>query len=291
MFFIGFCVFASILFFYFAWFAHRQSQIQRLQDWMAPSSELDEDTGKKKSTLEVATRFFVKSFGFLFPKGLAAVTLKERLIWAGYGHVTLDTYFTIRMMLLTVPLLVYPLMAGFGVAGWMMGAIIGGVLFLVPEYILTLKIKQRNEQIEKESLPIVELLLTSTQAGLTIEHAIQRITRLNTGLFGQLLRQGYQYMNGLMTREEAFAWMMQQTNQESVHLFIESLSQSGKFGNSISSLLEDQLLRMRNDIQNKGLARAQAANGKIIFPTMLFIFIPLLIMMIGPLLMNLGKMF
>jgi len=290
MFLIGFCVFSSILFLYLSWFSYRQSERNRLQEWIMERAPTADDSGKV-TMLKMTTRQFTKFFGFLFPKGMAAQSIRERLNWAGYHHIDVETYFTIRMLFLLLPLLMYPIMAGFSPSGWILGAVIGGVFFMAPEYFLNIKIRGRNEQIEKELLPVTELLLTSCEAGLTIENAIARITRVNTGLFGRILRQGYQYMNGLMTRDEAFLWMIQQTNNESVHLFIEGLSQSKKYGSGISGLLNEQLVRIRNDIQNKGITRAQAANGRMLMPTMVFIFVPLLVMMIGPLLMNLGKIF
>jgi pilus assembly protein TadC len=283
MFLLGFCVFSSIMLFYLAWESHKNMEKRKIEEWMTlGKKQIDEMRQQDKSPLKIISAVFFKIFGFIFPKGIAAEHVQERLQWAGFTKIDVEGYYTVRILLFIIPVVFYPLLLGNNQFGYLFGAGVGVVLFKLPEFLLTHRIKMRNAKIEKELLPVTELLVTSTQAGLTIEHAIARITRVKTGIFSTILRQGYQYMNGVMTREKAYEWMIKQTNVESVHLFVEAIAQQGKTGTGISSILQNQLSRIRSEIQNKGIAKAQAANGKMMLPTLVFIFLPLIIIMMGP---------
>jgi tight adherence protein C len=283
MFFLGFCVFISVMLLYLAWESHKNVEKRKIEEWMTMGQkQVGEFRKKHKTPLEVVSSVFLKVFGFLFPKGMAAQHVQERLQWAGFLKLEVEGYYTIRILLFMMPVVIYPIALGNNQMGYLFGAGVGAVLFMLPKFLLTRRIKQRNAKIEKELLPVTELLVTSTQAGLSIEQAISRITRVKVGIFSTIMRQGYQYMNGIMTREEAFEWIIKQTNVESVHLFIEAVAQQGKYGTEIADILLNQLGRIRSDIQNKGIARAQAANGKMLLPTMVFIFLPLIIIVLGP---------
>ena len=280
MFLLGFFVFASVMLFYAAWEHSRQVKKRKLREWIAFGNE-----GLKpleQTPLMVMTQIFKKIFGFIFPKGNAIEMARNRLNWAGWSKIEVEAYYTIRLLLFFIPSLIYPMVIGSNQLSYLFGIGAGFVLFMMPEKVVNQRIRLRNEKIEKELLPVTELLVTSTEAGLPLEQAINRITRVRNGYFSMLLRQGYQYMEGIMTREEAFTWMIKQTNVKSAHLFIESLMQTGQYGNEISGILREQLNRIRNEIQNKGIKRAQAVNGKMLIPTAIFIFIPLLVMILGP---------
>lgn len=281
MFKLGFFVFMSIMLFYAAWEYHRQASKRQFLEWITANTQQMEEL-RKKTPLEVLTAVFLRVFGFVFPKGIAAQNVRERLNWAGYSQYEVESYYTIRLMLFLIPLVMYPIAMRDTQYSYFYGLGAGFVLFMLPETLLKHRIRLRNNAIEKELLPVTELLVTSIEAGLTIEQAIQRITKVKSGHFSVILRQGYQYMDGVLTRDESYAWMIKQTNVESVHIFIEAIQTAQKNGTSLSMILRQQLNRIRNEIQNKGIQRAQAINGKMMLPTALFIFIPLLILILAP---------
>lgn len=281
MFKLGFFVFMSIMLFYAAWVYYREASRQKFLVWINANSQQMEGQGKQ-TPLQVLTAVCLKVFGFLFPKGIAAQNTRERLNWAGYSQYDVETYYTIRIMLFIVPVVMYPIIMRDMAYSYLFGIGAGSVLFMLPETLLKRRIQYRNNAVEKELLPVTELLVTSIEAGLTIEQAIQRITRVKSGHFSNILKQGYQYMEGVLTRDESYEWMMKQTNVESVHIFLEAIQTAQKNGTSLSMILRQQLDRIRNDIQNKGIERAQAINGKMMLPTALFIFIPLLILVLAP---------
>lgn len=276
---IGVLVALSIIFFYISYEYNRYNKLKSLR--MAFQDHRKEED---KTPVKIFVEFVVKYFGSLFPKALDEKHITNQLTWAGLNTVSFEVFTSIRILLFLVPLVIYPTMMGYNnQLSYILGVIFGVVLFMLPQHYLKTKIKARNEKIEKELFPLTELLLTSTQAGLDLNSGINRITRVqNQGIVSELFKQAFQMGSGIMTREESFNWIKQQTNLESLHVLIDAIQQSERLGTPISTILVQQLDRIRSEIRNKGLMQAQTINNKILIPTVMFVFIPLLIILIAP---------
>lgn len=275
MFTIGLLIFLSIMLFYTSWVYIAYGKRKRLEALLYRQEE-------EKSTMTMVVRWLTKYFSRLLPQTFNEAHVTTQLRHAGLGY-SYELFTLVRVLLFVFPVFLYPAMIGFSDSlGYTMGGAIGIALFVMTNMYLKIKIKQRSETIEKELLPLTELFLTSTQAGLTLQQALERIAKVQTGLLPELFTKSFEYSGSLMTKEESFTWMKQQTSCESLHMFIDAIVQSEKLGTPLTETLRGQLQRIRTTLENKGMEMAQTMSNKLIFPALIFEFIPLFIILLVP---------
>ena len=77
---------------------------------------------------------------------------------------------------------------------------------------------------------------------------------------------------------------------EDVTLLIDAINQAEKTGVSMAKVLKDQVNRIRQNYKTNALKMAQAATIKMLAPLFFFILPALLIVVLGPPLIGIGKL-
>jgi tight adherence protein C len=92
-------------------------------------------------------------------------------------------------------------------------------------------------------------------------------------------------------RSEALKKMAQRTGAPEVSSFVRAVVQADQLGTSLGRILRVQATDTRVKRQAAAEERAQKAPIKMLFPTVVFIFPAMFIVILGPAMLSLGKLF
>lgn len=173
--------------------------------------------------------------------------------------------------------------------GMFFGSLFGLLAYKIPVVIIVNKARKRIIRANEEVLGYSEMLSTAMDAGLSINQAIKKICQYSEGVLVEEFDQAIGEMAGGETKKAAFENIIRRLNKASdVILFIESILQAEESGQSIRRVLAQQSESIRNRIENKATELAQKANIKLLAPIVVFILLPMMVLIIGPALMQLG---
>jgi tight adherence protein C len=173
------------------------------------------------------------------------------------------------------PVAVFLLVVVFGAVGW-----------LAPIFILKRRGAARLQQIDLEVPELVDLLVTTVEAGVGFTAALQITARRVEGPLGEELRVALSEQNMGLTIQEALANMLGRANSPALRVFVQAILQGETLGVSIGKILRDLAVDMRKRRRQSAEERAQKAPTKIIFPLVLLILPALFIVCVGPILFS-----
>jgi tight adherence protein C len=160
----------------------------------------------------------------------------------------------------------------FGALGW-----------IAPMFALRKRAAQRLQQIDREVPELVDLLVTTVEAGVGFAAALQTTARRVEGPLAQELRVALSEQNMGLTIQEALKNMLGRANSPALRVFVQAIVQGDTLGVSIGKILRDLAVDMRKRRRQAAEERAQKAPTKIIFPLVLLILPALFIVAVGPL--------
>jgi len=172
-------------------------------------------------------------------------------------------------------ILVIFVVACFGALGWVM-----------PMFILRKRAAHRLEQIDREVPELVDLLVTTVEAGVGFGAALQITARRIEGPLGDELRVALSEQSMGLTINEALDNMLSRAGSPAMRMFVQAVLQGETLGVSIGKILRDLAVDMRKRRRQQAEERAQTAPTKIIFPLVLLILPALFIVSVGPILMS-----
>jgi tight adherence protein C len=216
-----------------------------------------------------------------------ARALRQLLNSAGYYRTTVTQYLGYRALAIVgLPLAVLVLgvlAGGIGIITIVVAAIVGGVAWILPKTLVERKAAQRTTRIDYEVPELVDLLVTSIEAGVGFGSALQLSARRVRDPLGQELRLtlGEQAMG--LTMNEALKNMLERTNRSSsMRAFVQAIVQGETMGVSIGKTLRDLALDMRKRRRQAAEERAQKAPIKLLFPLTFLILPAMMIVILGP---------
>lgn len=172
---------------------------------------------------------------------------------------------------------------------WMLTT--AAVGYLVPDFWLERRIKQRRERIRKGIPDAVDLLVICVGAGLGLDQALQRVGQelvtSHADIHEELLQINLEQRAG-KPRLEAWKSMAERTKIEEFASFVSMLSQTDRFGTPIIRALS----RFSEDVRMKRRQRAEEMAAKtkikILFPLVLCIFPCIFIVLLAPAVLNMA---
>ncbi len=168
-------------------------------------------------------------------------------------------------------------------------AIVG---YLAPSYWLLKRMKKRQEAIFHTLPDILDLVTICVEAGLSMDAALVRATEIPQFSEDPLaleLKVATMEVRAGKRRIDALKDLAERTMVDDVRLFVTMLAQTERFGTSLSQSLRsfaDELRTKRRQIAEEAAAKTTI---KIIFPLILFIFPALLVVILGPALIQINK--
>jgi tight adherence protein C len=166
-----------------------------------------------------------------------------------------------------------------------------GGSFIVPDYVLSMKTRRRCDDMVAQMPDVLDLLTVSVEAGLGFDAAVQKVCEKLTGPLTDELRVVLHEMRIGESRAKALRNMGTRIDSPEVASFARSIVQADQLGISLGRILRVQAQDIRNRRQMQAEEKAMKAPVKMLFPTALFIFPAMFIVILGPAMINLMKVF
>jgi tight adherence protein C len=211
--------------------------------------------------------------------------LRSLLRAAGHYNAEPATFLGYRITLaVVVPFVWLLLLAEAGALGARAIAgivMLAGLGWVMPKFMLERKATKRLQDIDREMPELVDLLVTTVEAGVGFASSLQLVSRRVEGPLGQELRLALQEQSMGMTIEDALQHMLRRVDSASVRAFVQAILQGQTLGVSIGKILRDLAVDMRKRRRALAEERAQKAPTKILFPLVILILPALLIVALG----------
>jgi tight adherence protein C len=255
--------------------------------------EMPVDEYTEKLSLPISARILAplggKVGGFvqgLLPSNYLA-GLRHRLVLAGLAERMSPEEF----LVLQIVSLLFG--AGFGyVFGTLLGFSTAGVLRLsvflaaigafVPESRLGAKREDRQGSIRRDLPDVLDLLVISVEAGVGLEGAIEVVGRHFDSPLAHELNRMLREMELGVPRRTALQNLRRRVEIPEVSTFVLSLVQADALGMPLGRVLKTQATEMRSKRRQWAREKAAKLPVKILFPMFLFIFPALFVVVLGP---------
>ncbi len=203
---------------------------------------------------------------------------EQRLTSAGRpGDMSVETFITIKYLIIVAALAI-----GFisrSALTFIAAALIG---ILAPDMFLKNSEKRRKEKMVKSLPDVLDLISVSVEAGLSFDAALQKVVEKTSGPLTQEFEKTLQEINMGKPRREALRDMADRINVNDITVFLSAVIQADQLGVSISNVLSIQSKQVRENRRMRAEEAAQKAPVKILIPLVVFIFPTLLIVLLGP---------
>jgi len=250
------------------------------------------------SGAEIARQSFSHTLAAFVPAAWASSAKTETaLVQAGYDSATAPlTYAAIRVALLVgspVMVLLFAPKPTFArvVMYVACAAIVGAVL---PAWYLVRAVRLRQETIRRSLPDTLDLLVVCIEAGISLDAAILRVAKELSSVHPELAAELVivnRKTNAGMSREDALRGLWTRTGVHEIRTLVSHIIQGEKWGTSSGRVLRvyaETLRRMRRQAAEK---KAATLPVKMLLPLGLFIFPSIFIVILGPVAMNVMKLF
>jgi tight adherence protein C len=161
--------------------------------------------------------------------------------------------------------------------------------FIGPEMFLSSRIRSRREAVRCDLPDALDILAVSVEAGLGFDGAITKLTEHMKGPlveeFGLLLSE----IRMGESRQAALKNMAARVGAPELSAFVRAIVQADQLGISLGRILRVQAADSRLRRQAAAEEKAMKAPIKMLFPTVIFIFPAMFMVLLGPALMNILK--
>jgi tight adherence protein C len=272
-----------------AWLLYRRNHRleSRLEGLKGPSAPTIGDT-----RLSVLARSALSKLGSpLLPNEEAQRTrLQTRLLHAGiYNPRALVTFLGIKMLLMFLPVIIGLLCLILHIGPRphvLLWGLLGGLVGMFAPGLWVDYLKSRRQATLRRALPdFLDLVGTCLQAGLSLPAAFQRVaTELRLAhpvLADELMIAGREIMLGCSTGD-ALRQFGDRCGLEEVRSLASVIHQAERFGAGIAKSLRVHAEALRAQRLMQAEEMAQKAAVRIVFPTLLFIFPAIFMVLAGP---------
>jgi tight adherence protein C len=221
-------------------------------------------------------------------------TTSKRLVWSGLG-MSIEGFVLIWAAFAFVPPGLAYLFAGdIGIGGIWRFVFTGGAFVVgayAPQHWLTSRIANRHYLVRKQLPDALDLMVTSVEAGLSLDAALTRVAEYQSGPLQRELSQALQDMTLGQSRRQALTAMADRINLMELTSFIQTLNQAEITGAPIGHVLRVQADQIRITRRQNAEAQAQRAPLLMIIPLVFFIFPSLFVVLLGPAMIGIVEIF
>jgi len=187
----------------------------------------------------------------------------------------------------------FPLGAATGGAGTALllggGLMLGG--FVAPGVVVSVRGRRRREEIRAQLPDALDLLAVSVEAGLGFDGAVSKLTEHMEGALAEEFELTLGEMRIGESRHDALKKLASRADTAEVASFSRAIIQADQLGISLGRILRLQAQDSRLKRQAAAEERAMKSPIKMLFPTVLFIFPAMFIVILGPAFLNLMELF
>jgi tight adherence protein C len=178
-----------------------------------------------------------------------------------------------------------------GVGVLLFGTALGGLGFLAPDFVIGARARKRRDSIKAQLPDALDLLAVSVEAGLGFDGAIAKLT---DNMDGPLTEEFGLTLNEIRigeSRQDALKKLSERCDTPEVSGFVRAIIQADQLGISLGRILRVQATDTRLRRQAAAEEKAMKAPIKMLFPTVMFIFPAMFLVILGPAFLNLSKIF
>jgi tight adherence protein C len=221
--------------------------------------------------------------------------VRVKLLAAGMGRRVTPTGYLAAKSALAIGGLVLGAMFGgafAGGAGLLLFAVVfAGFGFVAPDFVVGSRARKRREAIKAQLPDALDLLAVSVEAGLGFDGAISKLTE---HMDGPLTEEFGLTLNEIRigeSRQDALKKLSERCDTPEVSGFCRAIIQADQLGISLGRILRVQATDSRLRRQAAAEEKAMKAPIKMLFPTVMFIFPAMFLVILGPAFLNLSKIF
>ena len=174
------------------------------------------------------------------------------------------------------------------IAGFFFALIFGAVGFMAPDYVLTFKARGRRDAVRSQLPDALDLLAVSVEAGLGFDGAVTKLTEFMQGPlideFSMMLAETRIGESRLVSLKK----MAERVDAPELSTFVRAVVQAEQLGISLGRILRVQATDSRLRRQAAAEEKAMKAPIKMLFPTVMFIFPAMFIVLLAPAVMNIA---
>jgi tight adherence protein C len=174
----------------------------------------------------------------------------------------------------------FPLAIAFGLIG-----------FLAPGFVVSMRGRKRREEIRSQLPDALDLLAVSVEAGLGFDGAVAKLTEHMEGALAEEFSLTLGEMRIGESRHDALKKLAERAATPEVASFSRAIIQADQLGISLGRLLRLQASESRLKRQAAAEEKAMKSPIKMLFPTVIFIFPAMFIVILGPAMLNIMKLF
>jgi tight adherence protein C len=169
--------------------------------------------------------------------------------------------------------------------------VVGAVGFIAPDFVVSNKARSRKDQIRAELPDALDLMAVSVEAGLGFDGAIAKLTEHMEGPLAEEFALTLSEIKIGESRQDALKKLADRTGTPELSSFVRSIIQADQLGISLGRILRVQATDSRLKRQAAAEEKAMKAPIKMLFPTVVFIFPAMFLVILGPAFLNLSKIF
>lgn len=260
---------------------------------------------RRRETQVVEAKRFTERVLAPTVKRLAAVTLRlnprssveaigTRLLAAGISTRISATQFLALKSGLAIAGVVLGFLLGAlasPVMGILLAPLLAAIGFRLPELVLAQKTAARRDRIRAQLPDVLDLLAVSVEAGLGLDGAVAKLTEHMEGALVDEFSVTLGEMRVGEGRHDALKKLADRVPAPEVAAFVRSVVQADQLGISLGRILRVQAADSRQRRQAAAEERAMKAPIKMLFPTALFIFPSMFVVILGPALISITHVF
>lgn len=157
---------------------------------------------------------------------------------------------------------------------------IGG--FIVPEMLVSSRAKARQDAVRAALADAIDQLAVTVRAGLSVDSALVRVSETLRGPLAEELSRVVQDIQFGVSRSDALHALAKRMDISELNYFVRALIQADSLGVSVTTTLTSQSEQMRIRRRLRSEEKAMKLPVKILAPTLLCILPALMIIVLGP---------
>lgn len=226
---------------------------------------------------------------------IEAAKLQKQLLQAGYRSQDATTAFRAIQITLLVAIPTFIATVCFildrPLNNFFIWGIVGAAFgFYLPKYVVRKKTVARQRRITYALADSMDLMVVAVEAGLGINAALNRVAdelkALHPDMHYEMDMVNLEIRVG-RSREESLRNLAERTGIDDIRSFVALLIQADRYGSSIAKAVRVFAESLRNKRRQRAEQASQKAALKLLFPLTLFLFPVIIMVVLGPALLNL----
>jgi len=225
-------------------------------------------------------------------EGWEASPMRLRFIHAGWRDAMVPTLFFGMKTLLALGMPALVILFANDMVRLIEGArlmlflsLLAAIGFYLPNLFLNRAIRQRQQEIFENFPDVLDLLTICIEAGLSLDQAFLRVTKeieLKSTVLAQELQLVLLELRTGFSKEVALRHLALRTGVEDIDLLVAMLIQTDRFGTNIGDALRVHSDNLRTQRRQRAEESAAKISVKLLMPLIFLIFPTLMLVLLGP---------